>query len=74
MSAAFRLQHDCRTSYHGGPDAATFVREHVDGAPTITHLSSIDKVYQAYGMNLSVSTILAMMQKDKKVGGHPNLY
>jgi hypothetical protein len=38
-----------------------------------TDLSSIDKVHQAYGMKLSVSTILAMMQKDRKVGGHPNL-
>jgi hypothetical protein len=38
-----------------------------------TNLSSIDKVQQAYGMKLSVSSILAMMQKDRKVGGHPNL-
>jgi hypothetical protein len=36
-------------------------------------LSSIDKVHQAYGVKLSVSAILAMMQKGKKVGGHPNL-
>jgi hypothetical protein len=36
-------------------------------------LSSIDKVHQAYGMKLSVSAILAMMMKDRKVGGHPNL-
>jgi hypothetical protein len=36
-------------------------------------LSSIDKVHQAYGMKLSVSAILAMTMKDRKVGGHPNL-
>jgi hypothetical protein len=38
-----------------------------------TYLSSIDKVHQAYGVKLSVSAILAMIQKDRKVGGHPNL-
>jgi hypothetical protein len=38
-----------------------------------TNLSSIVKVHQAYGVKLSFSAILAMMQKDKKVGGHPNL-
>jgi hypothetical protein len=38
-----------------------------------TDLSSIDKMYQAYGMKLSVSAILAMMQKHRKVDGHPNL-
>jgi hypothetical protein len=38
-----------------------------------TKLSSIDKVHQAYGMKLSVSAILTMVQKDKKFGGHPNL-
>jgi hypothetical protein len=38
-----------------------------------TDLSSIGKVNQAYGVKLSVSTILALMQKDKKVGGHPHL-
>jgi hypothetical protein len=38
-----------------------------------TDLSSIDKVHQAYGMKLSVSAILALMMKDRKVGGHPNL-
>jgi hypothetical protein len=38
-----------------------------------TDLSSIDKVHQAYGMKLSVSSILAMMMKDRKVDGHPNL-
>jgi hypothetical protein len=38
-----------------------------------TDLSSIDKVHQAYGMKLSVSAICSMMQKDRKVGGHPNL-
>jgi hypothetical protein len=36
-----------------------------------TDLSSIDEVNQAYGVKLSVSTILALMQKDKKVGGQP---
>jgi hypothetical protein len=39
----------------------------------LTDLSSIDKVSQAYDVKLSVSAILALMQKDKKVGGHPNL-
>jgi hypothetical protein len=38
-----------------------------------TDLSSIDKANQAYGVKLSVSTILALMQKDNKVGGHPTL-
>jgi hypothetical protein len=38
-----------------------------------TDLSSIDKVHQAHDMKILVSAILAMMQKDRKVGGHPNL-
>jgi Fe-S cluster biosynthesis and repair protein YggX len=38
-----------------------------------TDLSSIDKVNQAYSMKHSVSTILDMMMRDRKVGGHPNL-
>jgi hypothetical protein len=38
-----------------------------------TDLSSNDKVHQAYVMKLSVSAILALMMKNRKVGGHPNL-
>jgi hypothetical protein len=38
-----------------------------------TDLSSIDKVNRACGVKLSVPAILALMQKDKKVGGHPNM-
>jgi hypothetical protein len=38
-----------------------------------TNLSSIDKGHHTHGLKLSVSTILAMMQNDKKVGGHLNL-
>jgi hypothetical protein len=36
-------------------------------------VSAIDKIRQAYGINLSVSAILNSMQKDRKNGGHPNL-
>jgi hypothetical protein len=38
-----------------------------------TELSSIEKGNQAYGVKLSFSAILSMMQKDRKVGGHPSL-
>jgi hypothetical protein len=38
-----------------------------------TELTAIDKVHQAYGMNLSVTAIPNKIQKDKKDGGHPNL-
>jgi hypothetical protein len=38
-----------------------------------TELTAIDKVHQAYGNNLSVTSILNKMQKDKRNGGHPNL-
>lgn len=38
-----------------------------------TELTAIDKIHQAYGNNLSVTTVLNRMQKDKKNGGHPNL-
>jgi hypothetical protein len=37
-----------------------------------TDLSSISKVQQAYG-NFQFPAILVMMQKYRKVGGHPNL-
>jgi hypothetical protein len=38
-----------------------------------TELTTIYKVHQAYGMNLSVTAILNKIQKDKNDGGHPNL-
>lgn len=38
-----------------------------------TELSAIDKIHQAYGNNLAVSTILNRMARDKRDGGHPNL-
>jgi hypothetical protein len=38
-----------------------------------TELSSIDKIHQAYGNNLSVTIVLNKMQRDKRNGGHPNL-
>jgi hypothetical protein len=38
-----------------------------------TELTAIDKVHQAYENALSVTSVLNKMQKDKIVGGHPNL-
>ena len=38
-----------------------------------TELTAIDKAHQAYGNALSVTSVLNKMQKDKSVGGHPNL-
>jgi hypothetical protein len=38
-----------------------------------TELTAIDKIYQAYGNTLSVTSILNKMAKDKSGGGHPNL-
>jgi hypothetical protein len=38
-----------------------------------TELTAIDKIHQAYGVNLSVSSVIAKMQRDKRNGGHPNL-
>lgn len=32
-----------------------------------------DRIYNVYGNNLSVSTILRKLQSDSKTGGHPNL-
>jgi hypothetical protein len=34
---------------------------------------AIDRIYQAYGINQTVSSIITAMVKDKKRGGHPNL-
>ena len=34
---------------------------------------AIDKILTVYGRNLSVTTILCKMQKDRKTGGHPEL-
>jgi hypothetical protein len=38
-----------------------------------TELTVIDKIHQAYGVNLSVSSVLAKMQRDKRNGGNPSL-
>jgi hypothetical protein len=35
--------------------------------------ATIDKVHQAYGNTLSVTSLLNKMKKDKSDGGHPNL-
>jgi hypothetical protein len=35
--------------------------------------TAIDRVYECYGKQLSVYTILDLIRKDKQTGGHPNL-
>jgi hypothetical protein len=34
-----------------------------------TELTAIDKIHQAYGVNLSVSSVLSKIQRDKRNGG-----